>query len=88
MAAWISHRRIADHFLERIEGADRIDFIVGNIGPDCGEQNADRYDLDFAYLAKEEIDGYVVLACSEIESVLKEKNLPLPRRGEAACSPS
>jgi hypothetical protein len=41
MATWMTHCRIADYFLDRIEGISPREFIVGNIGPDCGEPNAD-----------------------------------------------
>jgi hypothetical protein len=41
MATWMAHFRIADHFLDRIEGISAREFVVGNIGPDCGEPNDD-----------------------------------------------
>ncbi|WP_163195104.1 zinc dependent phospholipase C family protein [Clostridium thermarum] len=40
MATWISHFRIADYFINKLE-VDEKEFIVGNIGPDCGEPNED-----------------------------------------------
>ena len=41
MATWMTHFRIADYFLDRIDGIVPEPFIVGNIGPDCGVPNAD-----------------------------------------------
>lgn len=38
MATWVSHLRVADYFLNSLEVTER-EFIVGNIGPDCGEPN-------------------------------------------------
>ncbi|WP_139902042.1 zinc dependent phospholipase C family protein [Clostridium thermarum] len=40
MATWISHFRIADYFLNKLD-VEKKEFIVGNIGPDCGEPNED-----------------------------------------------
>ncbi len=40
MASWMVHFRIADALLDEI-GGDAEQFIVGNIGPDCGEPNED-----------------------------------------------
>lgn len=40
MASWMVHFRVADGLLEDIKG-DAEQFIVGNIGPDCGEPNED-----------------------------------------------
>lgn len=40
MASWMVHFRIADGLLEDIKGSPE-QFIVGNIGPDCGEPNED-----------------------------------------------
>jgi hypothetical protein len=39
MATWISHFRIADYFLNKLDNVSETEFIVGNIGPDCGEPN-------------------------------------------------
>ncbi|HHW31973.1 MAG TPA: zinc dependent phospholipase C family protein [Clostridiaceae bacterium] len=41
MATWMSHFRIAEYFLDKLENISEIEFIVGNIGPDCGEPNSD-----------------------------------------------
>lgn len=41
MATWMTHFRIADCLLDRIDGLNAGEFIVGNIGPDCGEPNED-----------------------------------------------
>jgi len=41
MASWMVHFRIAEYFLEKIAWLDKECFIVGNIGPDCGEPNED-----------------------------------------------
>lgn len=40
MASWMVHFRIADALLDEI-GGNAEQFIVGNIGPDCGEPNED-----------------------------------------------
>lgn len=40
MATWVSHFRVAEYFRKYIKVVD-IPFIVGNIGPDCGEPNED-----------------------------------------------
>lgn len=40
MATWVSHFRIADYFINKLEVEEK-EFIVGNIGPDCGEPNED-----------------------------------------------
>ena len=41
MATWIAHMRIAEHFMNLDERLDCVDFLVGNIGPDCGVPNDD-----------------------------------------------
>ncbi len=41
MASWMVHFRIADGLLDYLD-VDPESFIVGNIGPDCGEPNEDR----------------------------------------------
>lgn len=41
MATWIAHLRIADKILNEIKILSQEDFIVGNIGPDCGVPNED-----------------------------------------------
>ncbi|MDP4091192.1 MAG: hypothetical protein Q8930_18250 [Bacillota bacterium] len=40
MATWISHFRVADYFVDKLDVEEK-EFIVGNIGPDCGEPNED-----------------------------------------------
>ncbi|MGL5152727.1 MAG: zinc dependent phospholipase C family protein [Clostridium sp.] len=40
MATWVSHFRIANYFLDKLQ-VEHKNFIVGNIGPDCGEPNED-----------------------------------------------
>lgn len=40
MASWMVHFRVADALLDEI-GGNTEQFIVGNIGPDCGEPNED-----------------------------------------------
>ena len=37
MASWMIHFRVADGVMDSIKNVDREKFIVGNIGPDCGE---------------------------------------------------
>jgi len=41
MATWISHMRIADYFMKHYPELNNIQFLVGNIGPDCGVPNED-----------------------------------------------
>ena len=41
MATWITHMRIAEYFMKLDERLDSIEFLVGNIGPDCGKPNED-----------------------------------------------
>ncbi|TQR45952.1 hypothetical protein C7Y44_09615 [Paenibacillus popilliae] len=36
MATWVTHFRIAEALISRDLPVSRIDFLVGNIGPDCG----------------------------------------------------
>ena len=45
MATWMMHLRVAEHFRTKL-GVDEIPFIVGNIGPDCGEPTGEwgQYD--------------------------------------------
>lgn len=40
MATWISHFRVADYFINKLKVEEK-EFVVGNIGPDCGEPNED-----------------------------------------------
>jgi hypothetical protein len=39
MATWIAHMRIAEHFMKKKRSLDTNEFLVGNIGPDCGVPN-------------------------------------------------
>lgn len=41
MATWIAHMRIAEYFMHRYEQLNNAEFLVGNIGPDCGVPNED-----------------------------------------------
>ena len=41
MATWIAHMRIAEYFMKRYDKLNNIDFLVGNIAPDCGVPNED-----------------------------------------------
>ena len=41
MATWVTHFRIAERILETDSSFDRLSFLVGNIGPDCGLVGAD-----------------------------------------------
>lgn len=36
MATWVTHFRIAEEFIRNHLPISKIDFLVGNIGPDCG----------------------------------------------------
>ena len=36
MGTWMSHFRIAEKLLDKIEGLDPEFFAIGNIGPDSG----------------------------------------------------
>jgi hypothetical protein len=41
MATWIAHLRIAEHVMHTMKLSKCEEFIVGNIGPDCGAPNED-----------------------------------------------
>ena len=41
MATWIAHMRIAEHFMNADGRLNNIDFLVGNIAPDCGVPDED-----------------------------------------------
>jgi len=41
MATWIAHMRIAEHFMKKDARLNNEQFLVGNIGPDCGVPNED-----------------------------------------------
>ncbi len=41
MASWMVHLRVADRLLDECGWLDQTAFVVGNLGPDCGEPNAD-----------------------------------------------
>ena len=41
MATWIAHMRIAAHFMKKHQALNNTEFLVGNIGPDCGVPNDD-----------------------------------------------
>jgi len=41
MATWITHMRIAEHFMKRYKELNNAIFLVGNLGPDCGVPNED-----------------------------------------------
>ena len=41
MATWIAHMRIAEYFINNYVNLKDIDFLVGNIAPDCGVPNED-----------------------------------------------
>jgi len=36
MATWLAHLRVADKVQQAFPGISRVDFIAGNIAPDCG----------------------------------------------------
>ncbi len=36
MATWLAHLRVADMIQQAFPGLSRVDFIAGNIAPDCG----------------------------------------------------
>ncbi len=46
MATWIAHLRIADQLLPLLPGIDKIAFLVGSIGPDCGKPSDDWMSFD------------------------------------------
>ena len=46
MATWIAHLRIANNLIQELNIQNHIDFIVGNIGPDCGVPNEDWSKFD------------------------------------------
>ena len=37
MASWMVHLRVADRLLDRLPEAEPTWYVVGNLGPDCGE---------------------------------------------------
>lgn len=41
MATWVTHFRIAEEFIKRNLPVSKLDFLIGNIGPDCGLINED-----------------------------------------------
>ena len=41
MATWIAHMRIAEYFMKINDKLNCIDFLIGNIAPDCGVPNED-----------------------------------------------
>ena len=41
MATWIAHMRIAEYFMNMDKSLNNKEFLVGNIGPDCGVPNED-----------------------------------------------
>lgn len=41
MATWIAHMRIAEYFMKKCKSLNCPEFLVGNIGPDCGVPNED-----------------------------------------------
>ena len=41
MATWIAHMRVAEHFMKKHTHLNNKEFLVGNIGPDCGVPNED-----------------------------------------------
>lgn len=36
MATWVTHFRIAEALMKAGVPVSKVDFLVGNIGPDCG----------------------------------------------------
>lgn len=46
MASWIVHLQIAEKLLDLVNEENQIQFIVGNIGPDCGKivENSDDFE--------------------------------------------
>ena len=36
MATWVTHFRIAEALMKAGARVSKVDFLVGNIGPDCG----------------------------------------------------
>lgn len=36
MATWITHMRVAENFMKQYKQLDCVEFLVGNIAPDCG----------------------------------------------------
>ena len=45
MATWGAHIRIAEAILNADSSLDEKAFLVGNIGPDCGEPYEDRSEF-------------------------------------------
>ena len=49
MASWIVHLQIAEKLLDLVNEENQIQFIVGNIGPDCGKivENSDDFENNY-----------------------------------------
>ena len=41
MATWIAHMRVAEYLMKKYDKLNTNNFLVGNIGPDCGVPNED-----------------------------------------------
>lgn len=46
MATWGLHLRVAEALLKHLPGVDVENFLIGNIGPDCGKPNSDWSSFD------------------------------------------
>ena len=47
MATWITHMRVAAHFMRRYPALNNREFLVGNVAPDGGVPNEDGIGLSF-----------------------------------------
>ena len=46
MATWVVHFRVAEYFLDKIDGLNKEEFIAGSVAPDCGYGGKDTGEFD------------------------------------------
>ena len=59
MATWVTHFRIAEELLKEGYPVSKVDFLVGNIGPDCGLRGEDGKFTPSKEITHFEIDGII-----------------------------
>ncbi|NDI37126.1 zinc dependent phospholipase C family protein [Chengkuizengella sediminis] len=79
MATWVTHFRIAEELLKEELPVSTIDFLVGNIGPDCGLIDKNGKPTPPKKVTHFEIDGkinsdsfYSQYLCSENEGLSRK----------------
>ena len=79
LATWVTHFRITEELLKKELTVSKIDFLVGNIGPDCGLIGEDGKPTPPKETTHFEIEGkinsdsfYQQYLCDERESSLSE----------------